>query len=203
MKDNLPSFLFYHKKQSRILDVILHGGSSGIDSAFIQKIFNFSKDKGHSVIAFNFPYFERGEECSSGPKLKEEIATLRTFLQFSQAGKYSHIWLIGKSLGGIVLSYFLREISEEQHKKFTAIILGYVKGDIDLKKFTGKIFIIQGQKDKFGDIKAIKEDIRGALSKDINYYEVKNADHSFRDPETKEPFYEDEVIRILQSIKAP
>jgi hypothetical protein len=63
------------------------------------------------------------------------------------------------------------------------MIFGYDIGYIDLKTFPGKIVIIQGDKDKFGDIEAVKNDMKGA-------------DHSYRVPETKEPIYEDEAVKM-------
>jgi hypothetical protein len=36
--------------------------------------------------------------------------------------------------------------------------------------------------------------LKDAVSKDIKYLEVKGADHSYRNPETKEPVFEDDAI---------
>ncbi len=46
--NNLTSFNFYHNSKANTLDVILHGGSAGIESSFMQKIFQKSKEKGIS-----------------------------------------------------------------------------------------------------------------------------------------------------------
>jgi len=118
-------------------------------------------------------------------------------LALANATEYKHVRLIGKSLGGIVASYFLKNIKEENN--YSVIILGYVKteGGVDINNFRGDITIIQGSKDKFGNIETIKEDLNNAISKNIRYFEIENADHSYRDPETKEAKYEDEVLKIL------
>lgn len=196
----LPSFQFFHSSRSSTLDVILHGGSKGIESSLIEELFQLFKNKKHSVLAFNFPYLERGEENSSGPELQEELATLRSLLGFVGANSYEHINLIGKSLGGIVAGLHLKSLSPKLFKRYSVVVLGYITGGIDLKNFPGKIVIIQGEKDRFGDIEAVKGDLKGASSRNIKFYEIKGADHSYRVPETKEPIYEREVIKILQKI---
>ncbi len=197
MNKRMVSFIHFHNSTSQTLDVILHGGSVGIDSPFMQKVFQVSKDKGNSVIMFNFPYFERGEDHSSGPKLKEELSTLKRMLRIAGASEFTRIRLIGKSLGGIVASFYLDSLDFEEKKRYEVIILGYVTGDVKLEGFGGKITIIQGEKDKFGDIDVVKKDLQDAVSRNIAYYQIQNADHSFRDSVTKEPIYEEEVIRIL------
>ena len=46
----------------------------------------------------------------------------------------------------------------------------------------------------------VKNDLKNAKSKDIKYFEIKNADHSYRDLETKEPVYEDEAMKVLSKL---
>jgi predicted alpha/beta-hydrolase family hydrolase len=165
----------------------------------MQKIFNECVRQGHSVANFNFPYFERGEEQSSGPDLKEELEALQSILDECKAKEYKHIRLIGKSLGAIIASYYLKSLSKEEQSKYSVIVFGYVTGIIDLKTFEGKIDIIQGEKDRFGNIEVVKNYLKDAVSKDINYFEIKNADHSYRD-ELKEPVFEDEAIEVFKRI---
>lgn len=198
---DLPNFKYFHNNKAKILDVVLHGGSQGMDSGLINKIVDASRKSGNSVVAFNFPYIERGEENSSGPELIEEIDALQSVLDYCQSDKFENIRLIGKSLGGVVAGHYLKKVDPEQLTKFTLIILGYDIGYINLKSFPGKIVIIQGSKDKFGDIEAVRNDLNGAISKDITYLSVDGADHSYRIPETKEPIYEDEAIKIVFGLK--
>lgn len=188
------------ENNSDTLDVLLHGSSGGMNYLLMQKIADVCVKQGHSVANFNFPYFERGEEQSSGPELKEEIETLKSVLNECKAEEYKHIRLIGKSLGAIIASYYLKAMSKEEQSKYSVIVFGYVTGSIDLKSFDGKIDIIQGEKDKFGNIEVVKNDLKGAISKDINYFEIKNADHSYRN-ELKEPIFEDEAIEVFSKLK--
>jgi predicted alpha/beta-hydrolase family hydrolase len=193
----LPNFKYFFSNKAEVLDVVLHGGSQGMDSGFINKITEASKKEGNSVVAFNFPYIERGQENSSGPELLEEIEALQNILDHCQSDKYKRIRLIGKSLGGVVAAAFLKKVTFDQMKKYSVIIFGYDIGYIDIKDFSGKIIIVQGSKDKFGDIDAVKQDISGSISKDITYFSIEGADHSYRIPETKEPIYEDEAIKVV------
>ncbi len=193
----LPNFKYFHNNKSKILDVVLHGGSVNMDSSLINKIVDASKARENSVVAFNFTFLERGEEQSSGPELIEEIEALKSVLEFCKTEKFENVRLIGKSLGAIVAAKFLSSLNSDEQKKYEIVVFGYVTGSINLKSFAGKIVIIQGSKDKFGDIEIVKNDMKNAISKDITYFSVEGADHSYRDPETKEGIYEDEAIKLI------
>ncbi|BCX14887.1 MAG: hypothetical protein KatS3mg088_570 [Patescibacteria group bacterium] len=149
---------------------------------------------------FNFPFLERGDDHSSGPELKEELEVLREMLSIAYFDKFARVRFIGKSLGGIIASYYLNSLTDKEKKLYEVIILGYVTGEVKLNNFTGKITIIQGEKDKFGNIEVVKRDTSDAVSKNIIYHEVSNADHSYRDLEMKKPIYEDNVIEFLDSL---
>ena len=193
----IPNFKYFYNNKSEILDVILHGGSQGMDSSLICKVVDASRGIGNSVAALNFPYIERGEDHSSGPELIEEIEALKQVLNFCHFENFKHIRLIGKSLGGIVVAAYLSRLSPNDQEKYSAYILGYDLGVRDIRNFNGAIRIVQGEKDKFGNVETVKKDMDGALSKNITYLEIPNADHSYRDPETKEPVFEDEAVKAL------
>jgi len=168
-----------------------------MNSSFLEKVIASCRNKGYSVLALNFPYFDRGEEKSSGPGLKEELSVLGEAMKFVKANDYGHVRFVAKSLGAIVASYFLRNLPKDKRNKYSIVVLGYVTGSIDLKRFYGNISIIQGEKDKFGGIDKVKRDLKNAASGNISYFGIKGADHSYRDPKTKEPIYEDKAIEIL------
>lgn len=172
---NIPSLKSIDNK-SDTLDVLLHGGKGGTNQSLSLKIFDTCVSQGHSVASFNFPFFERGEEQSSGPELKEELEALQFVLDECKANEYKHIRLIGKSLGGIIASRFVSQLTKVNQEKYSVIIFGYVTGDINLNNFLGKITIIQGENDKYGGIEIVKNDLKDAVSKNINYFEIKNAD---------------------------
>ena len=191
--------LKFINNNSNTLDVLLHGSSGGMNYSLMQKIFDVCLKQGHSVANFNLPYFARGDEHSSGPELKEELETLQSVLNECKSKEYKYIRLIGKSLGAIIASYYIKSLSKEEQLKYSVIVFGYATGSIDLKSFEGKINIIQGEKDKFGDIETVKNDLKESVSKNINYFEIKNADHSYRN-ESKEPIFEDEAIEVFKKL---
>lgn len=185
--------------KSDTLDVLLHGAGGGMNHSNMLKAFDACVKQGHSVVNFNFPFFERGDEHSSGPDLIEEVETLKKVLAECKADRYKHIRLIGKSLGAIIAAKYLSQLKPEEQNKFSVVIFGYDTGMINISSFPGKISIIQGEKDKYGNIEVVKKDLENAASKDISYFEVPNADHSYRN-EQKEPVYEDEAIRIFHNL---
>lgn len=197
MQNNTPSSLkFVEKTESDILDILLHGGAGGMNQSLMPKIFEACVGLGHSVANFNFPFFERGDEHSSGPELEEEITTVKNVLEHCKFDRYKHVRLIGKSLGGIIIGKFLSKIDVSEQSKYSVVIFGYVTGDIDLRSFNSKISIIQGEKDKYGNTAVVKNDMSDAVSSDISYYEIANGDHSYRNEE-KEPVYEDDAINLF------
>ena len=46
---SLTSLNFHHNSKADTLDVVLQGGSHGIDSSILQKVFNKSKEKSHNL----------------------------------------------------------------------------------------------------------------------------------------------------------
>jgi hypothetical protein len=68
------------EKESDTLDVLLHGAGGGMNHTNMIKVFDVCVKQEHSVVSFNFPFFERGEENSSGPDLIEEVETLKKIL---------------------------------------------------------------------------------------------------------------------------
>lgn len=191
-----PSFKFFYNNRANTLDVVLHGSSQGMDSLFINKVVEASRNIGNSVVALNFPFFDRGEEKSSGPELIEELETLQIVLDECKSETYEHVRLIGKSLGGVIAGMYLSKKNKSDLNKFELIIFGYDIGYINIKSFPGKIRIVQGSKDKFGDIEAVKKDMVGSVSTNIEYLTIEGADHSYRVPETKEPIFEDQAVSL-------
>lgn len=198
--NNLPSFQYFFKSGSKQLDVVLPGFSDGITLPLLQDVIRLSQEQGNSVLAFNYLFFERGEEKSSGTELLEEQKTLKELLGFVEAKQFEHVRLIGKSLGGITASYFLKGIPQEEIGRYSVVVLGYVKDYIDLKSFPGKTVIIQGGKDKNGNVEEVKRHLEGAASRDIEFYGIPGASHGFSDPDTKEPRYYGQVIELLKKL---
>jgi len=176
----------------------LPGSSGGIDSDFIQILFEAAKRTGRSVVAFDYPFHERLEKKGFGEKVGEEVRALNSVLEFCRAGGYKKVRLLGKSLGGVVAGKFLSSLSAGEQRKFELVILGYDLGWIKVGDLKEKIVIIQGSEDPFGGIKLVKRDLEGASSTAIEYHEIRGADHGFRDPKTGKPKYMDKVLALIK-----
>lgn len=193
----IPNFQFSYKTNSSTLEVIMCGSSNGMDSDFMKLLYETERKADKSVAIFDYPFHSRLEKRGLGDNLDEEVAALRSVLDFARADGYKKIRLVGKSIGGVVAGKFLANLDRDEQEKFELVVLGYDLGWIDIKPFRGKVSIIQGEKDPFGDIDLVKKDMEGASSTDINYYEIKGADHGYREPETGYPKFQQEVVDLV------
>lgn len=193
----IPNLEFYYKTTSEELEVILCGTSHGMDSDFIKSLYEGGKKAGRSVAIFNYLFQDRFEKKGMGDNLSEEVETLSAVLDFCKSSSYKKIRLVGKSIGGVIAGKFLSNLSHNEQKKFELWVLGYDLGWIKIGNFIGKITIIQGEKDPFGDIELVKKDMDGAASTDIVYYEIGGADHSYKEPETGYPKFQQEVVDLV------
>ena len=126
---NMPKLKFSFTKSDTI-NIIIHGGSKGIESPFMEKLYKKSTANGISTITFNFPYLDRGEENSSGEDLTEEQETIAQIINFISQFNFKEIKFIAKSLGGIALAKYLQNHQEGlSDKEIEVVILGYVLGD--------------------------------------------------------------------------
>lgn len=190
-------FLHKNYSNSASINIIVHGGSAGYESDFIQKIYYKSISLQISTFAFNFGFITRGEQGPVNENLDEELEDFNEVIKNLKDIGYSKFHIIAKSLGGIVSARFLNSLDRLEHSNYRITILGYVTGSIDLKTFSGQIDIIQGEKDRFGDFDTVKDDLKDAISNKITFNSVKNADHSYRN-ELKQPTYEDEAINLIK-----
>ena len=193
----LPSMEFYYNSRSEEIDVILPGSTRGTDSEFIQTLYQAGKKEGMSVVTFNYPFHERLEKKGFGEKVDEEVRALESVLEYCRADGYKKIRLLGKSLGGVVSGEFLSRLSQSEQKKFELVVLGYDLGWINIMNFREKIVIIQGSEDPFGGVDLVKKDLENATSTEIEYYEIKGADHGYRDPQNGAPIYLKQVVELL------
>lgn len=191
----LPTFTFHHTSSDQ-LDLILPGSSGGIETPFVQELLQARNNTGNSVVALNFPFHDRGEDHSSGEELLEEQNTLDELFTFLAQFEYQQVNFIAKSLGGIIAAEFLRNRVDDYRYKFSVTILGYTKWT-DLTHFAGPITVIQGEKDKYGDVDWVRSQLKDAQSQAIEYIQIPEADHSYVDVETGEE-RQKEVVAALK-----
>lgn len=185
------TYKYYRKNGGEKIFIIIHGGGPvGVETNFITSIFDTVAAIKNSVICFNFPYCDRGEECSSGTELKEEVAALKSVVDFVRSEGYKHIGIIAKSLGGIVSSYYLEQYPDNQIK---LAILGYIPNSIKQAAIKNNLdLVIQGENDRFAPPSEIKKNVGSS----IKIVGIKNADHSYRNNK-KEPVYQNLAIERL------
>lgn len=193
----IPNCEYFYKNTSEELDVILCGSTNGMESDLISGLYNKAKKMNRSVVRFNYPFHDRLDKRGLGDDLKEELDVLESLLDYCMADKYEKIRLIGKSIGGVIAGKFLEKISKEDQRKFELVVLGYDLGWIKIHDFVGKIVIIQGEKDPFGGVELVKQNMEGASSTDIKYYEIAGADHGYKEPETGHPKFVSEVVDLV------
>ncbi|HSX15810.1 MAG TPA: alpha/beta family hydrolase [Candidatus Saccharimonadales bacterium] len=188
------SYKYYHKRGAKTVYLVLHGGGpEGVESSFISNIIHSLTSTGNSVLGFNFPYCERGEENSSGPGLTEEVTTLNTAVEFLKSEGYERIVIVAKSLGNIITSFWL---AQHPDSAVEVTVLGYVIGSVKTEALKGKVrVIIQGENDRFGNAQAVKDEL-ATHSVEAKVVEMPQADHSYRN-EQKEPAYQDQAIELL------
>ncbi|HUD08154.1 MAG TPA: alpha/beta fold hydrolase [Candidatus Saccharimonadales bacterium] len=189
------SYKYYRKLNATTVYLVLHGGGpEGIETPFISNIINALSSTGNSVLGFNFPYCERGEENSSGPDLTEETEALEKVIEFLRGEGYEKIIIVAKSFGGIVSSYWLEQHTNED---VDLVVLGYVIGSIKTGVLQGRLrLVIQGENDRFGNAEAVKNEITKYDNIDADVVEVPKADHSYRN-EKKEPIYQSDAIAVM------
>lgn len=193
----MTNFKFCYNKQNINLDIILPGVNIGIESSLTQKILDLSYKNGYSSLMINYLFYENGKKNISKETFSEEIDNITEIMNLVKYQEYQNIRFIGKSLGAIIAGIFLSKLNENEIQKYSITILGYDTGYINLTNFIGKIHIIQGEFDRYGNIDVVKKDLENAKSKNILYDQIKGADHSFKNPNTGEPEFENEAINKI------
>ena len=173
--------------------IISHGSNKGKDSSLIRGVADAIAQSGWSAITYNFRYFDTHEPPSQD--LSAELNDLREVygrVRAQYAGKRIH--LIGKSIGGVVTSWFAKEQLEAIS---TVSILGLLPHDVDFGDYQNPVLVVQGEVDPLGD----EDDVYEAMERFKCPYElnvIARADHSYRGTgyDTDEN-YESDAIALL------
>lgn len=179
--------------------IILHGISEGCESAFIKNISDQLTMHGFDNLRFNFSYLEKGLGYTKD-NVDQEVSELNQAIIFSKEIGYSKFIFVGKSLGGIVASYWLAKYGD-QLPIDKVIILGLVINEISLVGLNkaGSILIIQGEFDKFGNKAAVVNALTPMQQK-LKIIEIKGADHSYRNMHKKPEFQNLAVTSMIENL---
>ena len=194
MPCQLPTFNYYNKLISNTLNIIVHGGNSGIVDLFLQKIYTKITESNQSYVAVQLPYKDRGEDKSSGTETLEEIQAVKDVLAQIDTSNYQNVHFIGKSLGGLVLQRFIVQNPEYNNLDTKFTILGYLIGDLDMTNLKVNTHVIQGENDPYGDPKIVQKEVSTLTNSKLDI--VKGADHSYRNSD-KEPVFQDEAVSFI------
>jgi hypothetical protein len=197
MPTKFPTYTHHHKLNSNTLFVILHGGGAGIGDQFLNKIYNRIISANQSYVAIQMSFIDRGESSSSGVETPREIEEVQTVLDQINPSNIENICFIGKSLGGLVLQRFITQSTIFNNPKTNLTILGYLVGDVDVSQFKGKLHVIQGENDPYGNPEIVQKDLDNSPSTSVKLDIIPNGDHSYRN-EKKERIHQDEAVRLIQ-----
>jgi hypothetical protein len=95
-----------------------------------------------------------------------------------------------------VLQRFITQSPVFNIPKTNLTILGYLVGDVDVSQFKGKLHVIQGENDPYGNPEAVQKDLDNTLSISVKLDIIPNGDHSYRN-DKKEPIYQDEAVELI------
>ncbi len=197
MKTNYQ-YKYYQSANSNKVNIILPGASEGLRSIFLETIFKKSQDSDYNTLSLSYPFQVRNEEKSSGPDLNEETQMLRDLFEKLELNKNQSIHIIAKSLGGIVASRFISALEEKIKSKIKITILGFILDDVLFENFHGEVNVIQGEFDKYGKPKEVEKYLSQVTLNSFSVNVIKGADHSYREPNTKEPIYQSKVLNMLK-----
>lgn len=184
------------------INILIHGYSEGYTSEFMQYIAKNLEKNGKEVLGFDFRYITNHSEPSEN--LEDELNQLKDVIEDCKKNGYTHINLIGKSLGGTIA--LNPKIIQDEYISDVVLLgfplaLGY-PADLSILKnklvyFEGrcidtykelfenigdtvsKITIIQGREDWLGE-----KDILLSFFKEVSHKPdvkfVNNASHGFK-----------------------
>ncbi|PPR15579.1 MAG: hypothetical protein CFH33_01352 [Alphaproteobacteria bacterium MarineAlpha9_Bin3] len=179
----LDNILLDGPKEGKNILLFAHGAGSPMDSIFMSSIAKGLNQNGIMTARFEFPYMAKRRLGKKS--FPDKITTMckyytNIYFQIKKLFPNKKIWLSGKSLGGRVSTIISKSIDIEG-----VVVFGYPFHPINnldnlrlesLQLEGPPILIIQGTRDKFGNI----EEVKKYKIHEKNYiYWLKDGDHSF------------------------
>ena len=179
----LDNILLKGPKEGKNILLLAHGAGAPMDSIFMRTISKGLNENGIITIRFEFPYMaKRRLGKKSFPDKIPVLCEFYTSLYYQIKKLYPNkkIWLSGKSMGGRVSTIVSKSIDVEG-----VVVFGYPFHPINnidnirldnLQLDGPPILIIQGTRDKFGNIEEVK---KYNINKKNFIYWLNEGDHSF------------------------
>ncbi|NTV31377.1 esterase family protein [candidate division WWE3 bacterium] len=157
------------------LIIISPARRKGIDSGLITQLFNQSTSLNYSIVMFDYTYFVNHAEPSDD-YVKEYEDLKKVVKHVRQTYPDKRVHLIGHSLGGVVSSWMAKEWPEVIA---SVGVFGYIPDKIDFGSYQGRVHIVQGDFDDYGDEVLIANSME-AFGIRYTLDMVLDADHLFR-----------------------
>jgi len=179
----LDNILIKGPEEGKNILLLAHGAGAPMDSTFMQKISEGLNENGIITVRFEFPYMAKRRlgKKSFPDKITVLCEYYRSiYFEIKKIYPNKRIWLSGKSMGGRVSTIISKSLDIEG-----VVVFGYPFHPINnpynvrlesLQLEGPPIFIIQGTRDKFGNIEEVNQ---YKIHKDNFIYWLKEGDHSF------------------------
>lgn len=179
-----------------VLYVILPGVSQGSSIGVLKTISDKLELASKTWLSVSFPFQDKGLNKPESAELEAEIEeVLKGLKKISNEQKFKRIVIIGKSFGALIAVKLFPYLCKTFKCPIELHVLGYIFDDamsINEHDYE-KLFIYQGEHDRFGSPTDVREKLPFA-----KIFTIVNADHSYRN-EKKEPVYEEVVGQLLFS----
>jgi uncharacterized protein len=177
--------------------VLAHGAGAGQHSRFIVDFAGAMRERGMTVLTFDFPYVTRGSRMPDRPNVLED--TWRAVIAHASGRLPQGCSLVvgGKSMGGRIASQVLArpleagrpgDADDVRGRAAGLLLLGYPLHPpkqpdrlraAHLPALDVPVLVVQGERDAFGS----EADVREAFSvvpAPVDWFIVRGGDHSFR-----------------------
>jgi len=181
--------------------VLLPGSSGGLNHPLMKMLYKGLSSRRKSTVMMEYPYQTRNSAPPAND-LSEELTALKVLLKDLNTKGFDRFTYIGKSIGGLVATWLMRE--EIYRQSCSAIhIMGCVlsRGDeegVDILAANDKIgVVVQGELDDYGDSQTVRASLalNGCSAMVVG---IPNADHSYRHLGKKDaPTHEREAVEEL------
>lgn len=195
----LVNYILSNSVRSKLV-ILTHGYTEGASSAFISYLSDRLREMNVSVVSFDFSYLKKKKEPSSD--FIEELDELEAVINYcKKVLKYKKIFIVGKSMGGIIALMLGNRISNSVYgmaflglpirlgyplklsilKNGKLVKRGFIKPYAEMiSRLPLKILIIVGENDCLGSPDDIIRLIKKSTNPLIEYQTIIGVSHSFR-----------------------
>jgi predicted alpha/beta-hydrolase family hydrolase len=186
--------------------VLAHGAGAGQRNAFMVDAARALKDRGITVVTFDFLYMAQGRKAPDrAPRLEQ---TWRAVLADVVERLGAPVAIGGKSMGGRIATHIATDDSHPVRDVAGVVLLGYPLHppgrrdqlrDAHLSRLRVPTLVVQGSVDEFGS----EDEVRRAFGRapgPIDWLIVAGGNHSFKTPRVRGTAPADTITTIYDSV---